>query len=93
MMIPLTFVSIFFGLNSQNFQEMAVALEEMHVEPLSKNLVAMSVYDVSKITKCITLLATEVGGSKMRGNTRDTPLLFKLVERKNVHWDGWPKED
>jgi hypothetical protein len=52
---------------------MAVALEEMHVEPLSKNLVAMSVYDVSKITKCITLLATEGGGAKMRGNTRGYP--------------------
>ena len=42
-------------------KEMANALEEMHVETLSINLAAMSVFDVGKVTSCITLLATEVG--------------------------------
>ena len=42
-------------------KDMAKALEEMHVETLSINLAAMSVFDVSKVTSCITLLATEVG--------------------------------
>ena len=44
-------------------KEMAAALEDMNVDSLSANLAAMSVFDVGKVTTCITLLATEVGGA------------------------------
>ena len=49
-------------------KQMAAALEDMHVDSLSANLAAMSVFDVGKVTTCITLLATEVGGqTKIEG--------------------------
>jgi len=60
-------------------KEMANALEEMHVETLSINLAAMSVFDVGKVTSCITLLATEVALPAADGHT------FKFAKRIASH--------
>ena len=78
------------GCFNQEIQEMAAALEAMHVETLSMNLAAMSVFDVSKVTTCITLLATEVGSKTgERDLTQgDAPLLSKLVENITGWWFG-----
>ena len=42
-------------------KSMAAALEQIEMNDLSENIQDMSVFDIQKITTCITLLATEVG--------------------------------
>lgn len=60
-------------------KEMAAALEGMHLEALSINVAAMSVFDVAKVTSCITLLATEVAPPAADGHT------FKFDKRIASH--------